>query len=265
MIDLSLRALFRDGARYRVTGQYDGIDLLNGGKHRATDVGNFGMDDPILSPITGWAVGLRHWDSALGVRYALGNDWLLELWHLNATLAPLSKWVQVTKGQVCGRTGNTGAKLPDGSPMPAHTHIVLKRHGIPYDVERYLLGVPFPTEEDVIVTGTWRPRTEVWHTVVGEPFSVGGVTKQWSDKPIRVTTFLEELIDGETPAHRRLLALYPDPIKGPEVLVIPRTSLTNPSGGVAGLPHVNDPRMGRARTAAATNLETAKAVVEALK
>lgn len=256
-IDLSFSALFRSASTYRVTGQFDGVDLLNGGKHRATDVGNFGMNDPILAPITGRAKGMRHFDGALGVAYALGAEWMLELWHLNATLAPIGQWVDVTRGQVCGRTGNTGARLPDGRPMPAHTHIVLKRYGVPYDVERYLLGQSLfytgerVTEEADPMATTWRPRTETWDSVSGGTFYVGDVEKRFSDPVEPITTFLEQLIDGDTPSNRYLLALYPDPTFGPEVLRIPRRSLTNPRGGIAGLPGRADPRLDRVRTALA--------------
>jgi hypothetical protein len=160
MIYLSLRALFahKSGRAYAITTTFDGRDLVNGGTHRAVDVGNFGMDDPILSPITGRARGLYHFDTAIGIEYDLGNGWTLQLWHLNATLsAGLSlipgrsddgDWVNVTRAQVCGRTGNSGA-LVNGQPMPAHTHIELERAGARYDVAPYLLGQPFdPFQED---------------------------------------------------------------------------------------------------------------------
>ena len=123
---------------YRVTNPFTGPDLLNGGIHRATDVGNFGMDDPVLAPASCRAVGRRHHDSALGVVFDLSHGVLVELWHLNATLAPIGTWQNVAKGQVVGRTGNTGARLPDGSPMPAHTHIAASRNGVPFDIEPYL-------------------------------------------------------------------------------------------------------------------------------
>lgn len=159
MIDLSLRALFahQSGRPYAITTTFDGRDLINGGMHMAVDVGNFGINDPILSPITGRARGLYHSDGAIGIEYELGNGWTLQLWHLNATLAAglvmtpgrsdTGDWINVTRGQICGRTGNSGA-LVNGQPMPAHTHIELERGGQRYDVAPYLLGQPFDTQEE---------------------------------------------------------------------------------------------------------------------
>ena len=159
MIDLSFRALFahQSGRPYNITTTFDGRDLINGGMHMAVDVGNFGMNDPLLSPITGRARGLYNFDTAIGLEYELGNGWILQLWHINATLsAGLSMipgrsdtgdWVDVVRGQVCGRTGNSGA-LVNGAPMPAHTHIELERDGQRYDVAPYLLGQPFDTQEE---------------------------------------------------------------------------------------------------------------------
>ena len=159
MIDLSLRALFahQNGRSYAITTTFDGRDLVNGGAHMAVDVGNFGMDDPIMAPTTGRARGLYHFDSAIGIEYELGNGWVLQLWHLNATLAAglsmvpgrsdTGDWINVERTQVCGRTGNSGA-LVGGAPMPAHTHIELERNGKRYDVAPYLLGQPFDTQEE---------------------------------------------------------------------------------------------------------------------
>ena len=160
MIDLSLRALFahQSGRSYAITTTYDGRDLINGGTHQAVDVGNFGLDDPILSPITGRARGLYHFDGAIGIEYELGQGWTLEIWHLNATLAAglsmtpgrsdVGDWIAVSRGQVCGRTGNSGA-LVGGKPMPAHSHIELEKGGQRYDVAPYLLGRFFdPLQEE---------------------------------------------------------------------------------------------------------------------
>lgn len=160
-MDLSFRALFahQNGRSYAITTTFDGEDLVNGGLHQAVDVGNFGMDDPITSPITGRARGLYHYDTAIGIEYELGDGWMLELWHLNATLSTglamtpgrsdTGDWVDVTRGQVCGRTGNSGA-LVNGKPMPAHTHIRLERGGQPHDIAPYLLGRPFTLEDDML-------------------------------------------------------------------------------------------------------------------
>ena len=144
---------------YRVTNPFHGADFLNGGIHRATDVGNMSMNDVVRAPATCRAMGRRHHDSALGVIFDLGHGVLVELWHLNATLAPIGTWIDAQRGQVVGRTGNTGATLPDGSPMPAHTHIAASRNGVPFDIEPYLPMVERPAralvlEEDVSVLET---------------------------------------------------------------------------------------------------------------
>lgn len=148
-IDLSFDALFAqaNGQPYAVTNPFNGPDLVNGGIHAAVDVGNFGMNDPILSPITGHATGLRHFDGALGIDYEIGDGWHVQLWHLNATLQPFGTRVAVQRRQVCGRTGNTGP-LVNGQPMPAHTHCELEKDGKRYDIEPYLLGRPFVTGGD---------------------------------------------------------------------------------------------------------------------
>jgi hypothetical protein len=150
-----------DGSRdYRVTNGFYGPDFLNGGIHRATDVGNFRMDDTVRAPAACRGRGLRHFDGALIVEFDLGNGVVLSLAHLNATLAPIGTWVPLARGQVVGRTGNTGARLPDGSPMPAHTHIAASRNGVPFDIEPFLPMVERPArplaidgEDDVKIKG----------------------------------------------------------------------------------------------------------------
>lgn len=145
---------------YRVTNPFDGPDFLNGGTHRATDVGNTRMDDTIKAPAACAAMGLRHTDGALGVRFDLGYGVTIDLWHLSKTIF-VGKWQPVARGQACGATGNSGAPLPDGSPMPAHTHIRAERNRVPFDIERYLPMVeraPIPlilsTEvSDVVIPG----------------------------------------------------------------------------------------------------------------
>lgn len=133
---------------YRVTAHYNSPDILNGGQHQAVDAGNFEVGWPLLAPASCPAIGLRHFDGAVGARFALGGDVTLECWHLNVVNLPSDRWTDVTKGQEVGKTGNTGAKLPDGSPMPAHTHIELKRAGVRVDPEPHLFGAPVVIEED---------------------------------------------------------------------------------------------------------------------
>lgn len=218
LVDLSFRALFaaHDGRPYAVTGQFDGVDLINGGKHRATDVGNFGMNDPILSPIDGMAMGMLHTDGAIGIDYPIGNGWHVQLWHLNATLAPLNTLVPVVKGQVCGRTGNTGRQ-----PMPAHTHVELEREGIRYDIEPYLLGQPFENGDTMkyVITAEIHER---WRTRTGAPFfTLEGVEKRWTDPVEAVSSVCE--IRLEDAGNARLVNYAGEP------LLVPRTSL-DPTG-----------------------------------
>lgn len=216
LIDLSFRALFQSAATYRVTGDYDGVDLINGGKHQAVDVGNFGADDPILSPIDGLGKGMRHWDGALGVDYDIGNGWHVQLWHLNATLAPLDEWVPIVKGQVCGRTGNTGRQ-----PMPAHTHIELEKAGVRFDIEPYLLGTPFDNGDIMKYTITGEIH-ERWRTRTGGVFyTLDGVEKRWTDPVEQVSSAYEIRLENGTNA--RLVNYAGEP------LLVPRTSL-DPTG-----------------------------------
>jgi hypothetical protein len=145
----------RKVGRYRVTNHFDGPDLVNGGKHEATDVGNASSGHPVFAPADCRARGLINYSAtgtdALGVEFDLG-DVSIELWHLSETLPVVNQnlapgltswgpWQNVTKGQQVGRTGNTGS-LVNGGPMPAHTHIRAERDGVPFDIEPHLFGLP---------------------------------------------------------------------------------------------------------------------------
>ena len=132
---------------YRVTNTFDGEDLLNGGKHRAVDAGNFDDGDPLYAPVACQARGLRHFDGALGVEFDLGHGWTLELWHLDRVDLPTT-WTAVAAGRQVGLTGNSGARLPNGAEMPKHTHIALKLNGVPVNPEPHLFGVPLTLVED---------------------------------------------------------------------------------------------------------------------
>lgn len=139
---------------YRITTRFDGVDLVNGGLHAAVDVGNARIDYPVLAPARCRARGARNYSrngtDALGLEFDLGNDVRVEVWHLNATL-PVSDvngvpgtnsygpWREVARGEVVGRTGNSGA-LVGGKAMPAHSHIVLMVNRKRVDPEPYLLG-----------------------------------------------------------------------------------------------------------------------------
>lgn len=143
---------------YRVTNTFDGEDGINGGKHRAVDVGNFRTGQAIRAPRTCRATGRRHFDGALGVEFDLGFGLVLGLWHLNRVDLLRDLQTEVSQGRVVGLTGNTGPRLPDGRPMPAHTHVEIKHNGIPIDPEPYLPmvergAIAIPLEDDMEVKG----------------------------------------------------------------------------------------------------------------
>lgn len=141
---------------YRVTGTFDGIDLVNGGTHQATDVGNGDVGHPVVSPGNIRARGLRNYSriaplatDALGVEFDMGEGVRIEVWHLSDTLlvadlnsAPgvttVGPWQEVTAGQTVARTGNSGAQV-GGKAMPAHSHVVGERNGVRFDMQPYLI------------------------------------------------------------------------------------------------------------------------------
>lgn len=127
-----------DQLDYRVTADFDDPDILNGGMHKAVDVGNFRRGHTIKAPAKCRAKGLKHTDGALGVVFDLGGKVTLELWHLDKVLVPYTSYVDVSWGQAVGATGATGATLPNGQPMPAHTHIEFKIDGVKQDPLPYL-------------------------------------------------------------------------------------------------------------------------------
>ncbi len=156
----------KDWDAFRVTGTYDGEDLINGGLHRAVDVGNYsrwgssGVGEKILAPVDCPARGLYHFDGAKGLDLSIGPDLSLRLFHLHTTLpvdppkgrtTSAGPWRLVTKGQWIGVTGNTG--LGTG----AHTHIELWHRGARIDPEPYLElveshAIPLP-EDDMQIKG----------------------------------------------------------------------------------------------------------------
>lgn len=102
------------------------------------------------------------------------------------------------------------------------------------------LFAPIIDEEDLMAR-TWRPKYEEWDSVPSRPFYTAGQTKAFGATSVVIKTFLEEIeIDAAgavtTPRTGKRLANYPDPINGPEVLIIPRTSLANGRNGRLGLP-----------------------------
>ncbi len=145
---------------YAVTGQYLGIDLVNGGIHRATDVGNLRLGDPVLAPrgairargLRNYSVQLPLATDALGVEIDFGHDLLIQLWHLSVTLPVADEllppgfttwgpWQDTDAAGATwvGRTGNTGAQV-GGKAMPGHTHIEAEDRDVRFDIEPYLLG-----------------------------------------------------------------------------------------------------------------------------
>lgn len=145
----------KDNHDYRITNPFDGVDLVNGGLHHADDLGNFRSGDPVRAPLDCVARGLRNpLDGALGIELALGGVTTLEAWHLDRVdIGP--DWAPVARGTQLGLTGNSGA-LIDGKPMPAHTHVEIKRDGLRIDPEPYLLGLALPIEDDMRLPGFQR-------------------------------------------------------------------------------------------------------------
>lgn len=101
----------------------------------------------------------------------------------------------------------------------------------------------------------WRPRTETWTTGIGPDkgrFTVGTEEKHFTEAT-EITTCLEqfEVVNGvlTTPLDRLLMALYPDPVSGPEVLVIPRSSLNSPRDGRPGLPSASTAEVEKLQSA----------------
>lgn len=156
----------KDWDAFRVTGTYDGEDLINGGLHRAVDVGNAskwgssGKGEEVIAPMDCPARGLHHFDGALGVDFSVGPDLSLRLFHLAATLpvdpptgrtTAAGPWRLVKAGERVGITGDTG--LGTG----AHTHIELWWKGVRIDPEPYLEMVEKPAkplpEDDMQIEG----------------------------------------------------------------------------------------------------------------
>lgn len=131
---------------FRVTNPFAGVDLVNGGRHNAVDVGNARTGYPVLAPASRPARGLWHFDGALGAEWDLGNGWRLEAWHLGVTLpvgprpaagTARGAWRDIRRGEQIGLTGSSG--LGTG----AHTHLALfGPDGLPRDPEPHLFGSP---------------------------------------------------------------------------------------------------------------------------
>jgi len=156
---------------YRVTNHFWSPDILNGGTHRATDIGNAREGYPVLTPGPCEAMGLKHFDGALGVRMADGNGGFWSFWHLDSVSVPTGTWTPIDGVRKVGTTGNTGAKLPNGSPMPAHTHIELVLDNRRIDPEPFLLGDDYPWTGDMVIC---KPAREQWKIPAGTPFWTEG-------------------------------------------------------------------------------------------
>lgn len=242
---------------YRVTNHFWSPDILNGGLHRATDVGNAQIEYPVLVPAACRIMALQHFDGALGLRMADGNGALWELWHLNRVSVPFNRWTDAIGGQLVGRTGNTGARLPDGRPMPAHTHIELEKDGQRLDPEPYLLGRDYPWEGGEMVI--CKPVREQWDIPAGTEF--------WIDGPLQgpsksFTTPERHWSNGETAdgAFRRIEygaeELW---LKRSDIVPVPGTRNPVSGYGSAVLGLSASQVRSRERSAADTVLEAAKA------
>lgn len=259
---------------YRVTNTFDGPDFLNGGQHRAVDVGNFRRGDAVKSPARCRGRGLRHTDGALGVRFDLGSGVTLELWHLDSVSLLPDRWTPLAQGQIVGTTGATGARLPNGQPMPAHTHIAAARNGVPFDPEPHLPmaerpAKPIPLEDDMtvtmIVTEDWTTRTG---PAAGWFLDADGNRKHFTGAG-RVTSVAEVRLGDGTDA--RLIAYGQG-----EALVMPRANLIPIAGTrVLGLRAADCSaqettitrlrnRLSRARTAVSGARQAVEAAEEAL-
>lgn len=206
---------------YRVTNPFIGQDLINGGIHRAVDVGNFRRGDPIYAPAKCLARGIQHSDGAKGVIFDLGGEWSLEAWHLDKVHLGTG-YLPVVAGALVGLTGASGRV------SGAHTHIELKHRAIKIDVEPYLpmperAAQPIPMEVDYMFRAVVQ---EDWTTGVGPDrgwfLDADGVKKHFTAAQ-KVTTVAElTMVDG-TDAR---LAVYPPE----EPIIIPRSSITPVAG-----------------------------------
>jgi hypothetical protein len=120
---------------YLVTTTFDGIDLVNGGLHRAVDLGNFLTGDPIRTPAPCRVMGKLHIDGAWGVILDLGGGWVLAVWHLEVILVPRDRWTTLGAGVEIGRTGRSGRV------RGAHTHTELEKDGRRVDPQPFLTGL----------------------------------------------------------------------------------------------------------------------------
>jgi len=249
---------------YRITNHYDSVDILNGGRHQAVDVGNFREGDPVYAPGPCEAMGLRHTDSALGVRFYAPNGEVWELWHLDVLGLPIGSRTRVQGGQIVGRTGNTGARLPSGAEMPKHTHIEREVGGKRVDPEAYLLGLDYNwtgiTEEgDMVIC---HPVREQWDIPAGTVFFTQG-PEQGIPKSFSTAERLWSNGETDDGVWRRVE-------RGSEELwlkrsdLVPRPGSRNPATGY-GSASMGLPESGvklRERSAADKVLEAAKAAAK---
>jgi hypothetical protein len=197
---------------YRVTNPFTGVDLINGGLHRAVDLGNFRTNDPLRSPAGCQAKGRRHFDGAIGVDLLLYPNVVVTLWHLREHLLG-TDWRNVSRGQLIGYTGNSGRQ-----PMPAHTHVELWRGNTRFDPEPYLLGMPLL--EDGTDMQVLQIITEDWHTRTGPDegwFLDAARNRKYFNARVRVTTVAEVLYNA---SNYRLVSFGQG-----EPLLMPRANL----------------------------------------
>lgn len=237
---------------YRITADYRSTDLINGGLHRAVDVGNFRQGDPVYAPADCTAIALRHFDGALGVLFLAEQEHAWELWHLGSVLVSF-QGTEVLQGQRVGTTGNTGRQ-----PMPDHTHIELERQGVRIDPESYLLGADFPYFARGDQVPRLRPVREQWNIPSGTPFWLDG--PEQGERKVFITPETRWSNSESTDTLWRLIEY------GDEVLWVQRSGLTpvkgsrNPSSGYGS------PALGITEaTARSRETKAADVVLEAAK
>ena len=123
------------------------------GQHNAVDIGNFVCGDKLFSMGSGLAraftdnakaVGAP--TDAIGVKIQHDPDRVTEIWHMDSTVIPFDRWVEVDDQQLIGVVGDTGL----GSVC--HAHIAYRYQGRLVDIWPHLR---MNEEATVEVQGSW--------------------------------------------------------------------------------------------------------------
>lgn len=147
---------------FRITTEFEGVDLINGGRHQAVDTGNASTGNPIFAPASCPVRRMHHFDGARGRELDIGGGWMIRLWHVAAEPSDPPKparatahgpWIQAIRGRRIAWTGDTG--LGTG----AHTHVELWHSGKRVDPEPHLYidgkpGQPIEGATDDMATFT---------------------------------------------------------------------------------------------------------------